>query len=239
MSHLPVFKRVLLKLSGEALMGDRSFGIDEEVVESIAIELKEVHELGVQTAIVIGGGNIIRGVAASASGIDRVTGDHMGMLGTVINGVALREALIRLDLDCRLMSAIDIPEVAEPFVRAHALRHFSKGRTLIFAAGIGNPFFTTDTCAALRGIELGADILLKATKVDGIYSSDPHTDRNAKRYDQLTFKEAIEQQLKVMDLTAMTMCMEQRLPVMVFEFKVSGNVRRVVEGQRIGTLVTN
>ena len=234
------YRRVVLKISGESFTKPGQSGIDPEALSHIAGEIADAAGAGTQLAVVVGGGNIIRGAALTKQEqIDQSTADFMGMLGTVINGVALREALIRLGRDCRLMSAIDIPAVAEPFVRAHALRHFSKGRTLIFAAGIGNPFFTTDTCAALRGIELGADILLKATKVDGVYSSDPHTDRNAKRYDQLTFREAIEQQLRVMDLTALTMCMEQRLPVMVFEFKVSGNVRRVVEGQRIGTLVTN
>ena len=237
---MPRYRRVVLKISGESFAGPRQYGIDPNQLSLIAGQIAEAAGDGTQMAVVVGGGNIIRGSSlAQEKQIDQSTADYMGMLATVINGMALRETLTGLGRDCRLMSAIDIPAVAEPFVRARALRHFEKGRILVLAAGTGNPFFTTDSCAALRGTELGADILLKATKVDGVYSSDPHRDRGAKRYDRLTFSEAIEKKLGVMDLTALTMCMEQDLPVIVFDFKVPGNIRRVVQGEQIGTEITN
>jgi len=236
----PSYRRVVLKISGEGFCKPGEFGIDPDELRFIATEIASAVGAGSQIAVVVGGGNIIRGgVLAREGRIDQSTADYMGMLGTVINGLALREALESLGHAARLMSAIDIPAVAEPFIRGRALRHFEKGRTLILAAGTGNPFFTTDTCAALRGTELGADILLKATKVDGVYTADPKKDSTASRYDQLTFAEAVEKQLGVMDLTAMTMCMERKLPVMVFDFKQSGNIRRVVAGEEIGTLITN
>ncbi len=237
---MPRYRRVVLKISGESFAGPRQYGIDPKELSLVAGQIAEAASDGTQLAVVVGGGNIIRGSSlAQEKQIDRSTADYMGMLATVINGMALRETLTGMGQDCRLMSAIDIPAVAEPFVRARALRHFEKGRILVLAAGTGNPFFTTDSCAALRGTELGADILLKATKVDGVYSSDPHRNRDAKRYDRLTFSEAIEKKLGVMDLTALTMCMEQDLPVIVFDFKVPGNIRRVVQGEPIGTEITN
>ena len=237
---MPRYRRVVLKISGESFAGPRQYGIDPKELSLVAGQIAEAASDGTQLAVVVGGGNIIRGSSlAQEKQIDQSTADYMGMLATVINGMALRETLTGMGQDCRLMSAIDIPAVAEPFVRARALRHFEKGRILVLAAGTGNPFFTTDSCAALRGTELGADILLKATKVDGVYSSDPHRNRDAKRYDRLTFSEAIEKKLGVMDLTALTMCMEQDLPVIVFDFKVPGNIRRVVQGERIGTEITN
>ena len=237
---MPRYRRVVLKISGESFAGPRQYGIDPKELSLVAGQIAEAASDGTQLAVVVGGGNIIRGSSlAQEKQIDQSTADYMGMLATVINGMALRETLTGMGQDCRLMSAIDIPAVAEPFVRARALRHFEKGRILVLAAGTGNPFFTTDSCAALRGTELGADILLKATKVDGVYSSDPHRNPDAKRYDRLTFSEAIEKKLGVMDLTALTMCMEQDLPVIVFDFKVPGNIRRVVQGEPIGTEITN
>ncbi len=237
---MPRYRRVVLKISGESFAGPGQYGIDPKELSLVAGQIAEAAGDGTQLAVVVGGGNIIRGSSlAQEKQIDQSTADYMGMLATVINGMALRETLTGLGRDCRLMSAIDIPAVAEPFVRARALRHFEKGRILVLAAGTGNPFFTTDSCAALRGTELGADILLKATKVDGVYSSDPHRNQDAKRYDRLTFSEAIEKKLGVMDLTALTMCMEQDLPVIVFDFKVPGNIRRVVQGEQIGTEITN
>ncbi|MBT8486089.1 MAG: UMP kinase [Phycisphaerales bacterium] len=234
------YRRVVLKISGESFAKPGEFGVDPEELALIAQEIADAAATGAELAVVIGGGNIIRGAAlASAGQIDQSTADYMGMLGTVINGLALREALNGLGRRARLMSAIDIPAVAEPFIRARALRHFEKGRVLILAAGTGNPFFTTDTCAALRGTELGVDILLKATKVDGVYTADPKTDPTARRYDRLTFAEAVERQLGVMDLTALTMCMERKLPVIVFDYKEKGNIRRVVSGEPLGTLITS
>ncbi len=237
---MPRYRRVILKISGESFAKPGQFGIDPEELAVIANEIAEAAKVGSEVAVVVGGGNMIRGAELAREGqIDQSTADYMGMLGTVINGMALKVALENLGQPTRLMSAIDIPAVAEPFIRARALRHFEKGRVLILAAGTGNPFFTTDSCASLRGIELNADILLKATKVDGVYTSDPKTDPAAKRFDRLTFAEAMERQLKVMDLTALAMCMEHDLPVMVFEFKRPGNIRRVVQGENLGTLVTN
>ena len=233
------YKRILLKLSGEALQGDQGYGICPKVLDSIALQVKEVWELGVEIAIVIGGGNIFRGLKASSSGMDRATADYMGMLGTVINALALKEAIEKHGRPARVMSALDIESVAEPFIRARALRHFDKGRVLILAAGTGNPFFTTDTCASLRAIELDADILLKATNVDGVYDADPNLVEDATRFERLTFAEAINKQLGVMDLTALSMCMEHDLPVVVFNFKTDGNICRVISGESIGTIVTN
>ena len=232
------YSRVVLKISGEGFTKPGQFGIDQEELAIIAREIADAAGQGIEVAVVVGGGNIIRGnELAEASQIHQATADYMGMLGTVINGLALKESLERLGQPTRLMSAIDIPAVAEPFIRGRAMRHFEKGRVLVLAAGTGNPFFTTDTCAALRGTELNADILLKATKVDGVYTSDPKKDPSAIRYDRLTFAEAVEKQLGVMDLTALTMCMERDLPVIVFNFKVPGNIRRVVAGEHIGTLI--
>ncbi len=237
MSQRPVFKRVLLKLSGEALMGDQSFGIDEAVVERIAIELKEVHELGVEMAIVIGGGNIIRGVAASAQGIDRVTGDHMGMLGTVINALALQDALEKVGVRTRVQTAIDIRAVAEPFIRRRAERHLVKGRLVIFAAGTGNPFFTTDSAAALRANEIHAEIVLKATSVDGVYSADPKLDPDAVLLADLSYQDVLEKNLRIMDAAAISLCRDNGIPIIVFKLMEAGNIRRVVCGEEIGSRV--
>ena len=234
------YRRVVLKISGESFTKPGESGIDPAELGAIAQEIAAATANGTQLAVVVGGGNIIRGSTLAEQGwVDQSTADYMGMLATVINGMALRESLNELGLDVRLLTAIDIPAVGERFIRARALRHFEKGRSLVPAAGTGNPFFTTDTCAALRGAELNADVLLKATKVDGVYSADPMQDTSAQRYEKLTFSEAVEKQLRVMDLTALTMCMEHDLPVVVFDFKTPGNIRRVVAGERIGTLVTN
>lgn len=236
----PRHRRVVLKISGEGFAKPGQFGIDTEELGVIAREIAEAADVGAEIAVVVGGGNIIRGAVLAKHGqIDQSTADYMGMLGTVINGLALKEALEKLGRPARLMSAIEIAAVSEKFIRARALRHFEKRRVLVLAAGTGNPFFTTDTCAALRGIELNADILLKGTKVDGVYTADPKKDPEAKRYDRLTFADAVRDKLGVMDLTALTMCMEHHLPVMVFDFKVAGNIRRVVSGEDLGTLVTN
>ncbi len=234
------YRRVVLKISGEGFTKPGQFGIDPEELGAISREIADATSAGVEMAIVVGGGNIIRGGELAKNGqIDPSTADYMGMLGTVINALALREALERLGQPTRLMSAIEIAAVSERFIRARALRHFEKGRVLVLAAGTGNPFFTTDTCAALRGTELEADVLLKATKVDGVYSADPMTNPQAERYETLAFASAIDQKLGVMDLTALTMCMERDLPVVVFDFKKHGNIRRVVSGEQIGTLVHN
>ena len=236
----PRYRRVILKVSGESFSGPGQFGIDQQELGHIAHEIAEAADVGSQVGVVVGGGNFLRGSALAQRGqINQSTADYMGMLATIINGLALREALAGMGRDCRLMSAIDVPALGERFIRARALRHFEKGRLLVLAAGTGNPFFTTDTCAALRGAELGADILLKATKVDGVYSADPVTDPKAVRYAKLTFAEAIEQQLGIMDLTAQTMCMENNLPVIVFDFKTPGNIRRVIAGEDVGTLISN
>ena len=233
-------RRVVLKISGESFAAEGSLGIGPEQLQHIASEIVSAAVDGVQIAVVVGGGNIIRGAAlAKAGSIDQSTADYMGMLGTVINGVALKEAIQRIGRDARTMSAINLPAVAEPFIKARANRHLQKGRIVILVAGTGNPFFTTDTCASLRAIELGADALLKATKVDGIYSADPKKDPTATKFDQLSYNQVIEQKLGVMDLTALTMCMEHDLPVQVFDFHQSGNIRRVVAGEHLGTLVTS
>ncbi len=233
----PAYARVLVKLSGEALMGSQSFGIDEAVVSTIADEIREVHALGVGIAIVVGGGNIIRGLAASHRGIDRVTGDYMGMLATVINGLALQDAMEKRGVPTRVQTAIDIREVAEPFIRRRALRHLEKGRAVIFAAGTGNPYFTTDSAAALRANEIHADILLKATKVDGLYSADPEKDPNAVLLPEVTYQEILEKDLKVMDTAAISLCRDNSIPIAIFDMMTPGNIRRVVCGERVGSTV--
>jgi uridylate kinase len=239
MSSSKVAQRLVLKISGESLSPVGQLGIDTQELKVIAGEIASACELGGQIAVVVGGGNIIRGARMAKDGVvHQSTADYMGMLGTVINGLALKEALEGIGRPARVMSAINVPAVAEPFIRGRAIRHLEKGRVIILVAGTGNPFFTTDTCASLRAIELNASVLLKATKVDGIYTADPKKDPKATRYDHITFGEAIEKKLGVMDLTALTMCMEHDLPVCVFDYKAAGNIRRVVAGERIGTLVT-
>ncbi len=234
---VPKYKRVLLKLSGESLMGDKGFGIDPEVVLRIASEIKDVHSLGVEIAIVIGGGNIFRGLAASAQGFDRVSADHMGMLATVINALALQDALEKMDLFTRVQSAIEMRQVAEMFIRRRAMRHLEKRRVVIFAAGTGNPYFSTDTTAALRAMEIKADVILKATKVDGIYNADPVKVKDARLYPTISYIEVLTQQLGVMDSTAISLCMNNRLPIIVFNIKAYGNIKRVILGEKIGSLV--
>jgi uridylate kinase len=238
MSEQPVYHRILLKLSGEALMGDQRFGIAPEVVARLADEIREVHGLGVQTAIVLGGGNIIRGVSAAAQGIDRVAGDHMGLLATVINGLALQDALEKRGVTTRLMSAVEIRQIAEPFIRRRAIRHLEKGRVVLFVGGTGNPFFTTDSAAALRANEIHADVLLKATKVDGVYDANPDKDPNAQFLKTLTYRQALEAGLQVMDAAAVALCMENGIPIKVFNMKVKGNIQRVIQGDNIGSLVS-
>jgi uridylate kinase len=235
--RFPVFERVVLKLSGEALLGDATYGIDHGTVRRIAEQLRHVHERGVQMAIVVGGGNIVRGMEAAVDGLDRVTGDYMGMLATVINALALRDAIERLDIQCRLQSAIAMQQVAEPFIPRRAIRHLEKGRIVILAAGTGNPFFTTDTTAALRAAEIGADALLKATKVDGIYTADPLKDANAERLPHLNYLEVLNRGLTIMDSTALTLCMDNRMPIIVFDLLTEGNIERVILGDPIGTRV--
>jgi uridylate kinase len=234
----PIYRRILVKLSGEALMGDKPYGIDPAVTSQIAREIGELQAIGVETAIVIGGGNIFRGLAASARGMDRATGDYMGMLATVINALALQDALEQQSIVTRVMSAIEMRAVAEPFIRRRAMRHLEKGRALIFAAGTGNPYFTTDTAAALRAMEIKADVIMKATKVDGIYTADPLQDPNARRYDRISYLEVLEQRLEVMDATAISLCMDNRLPILVFDLRTAGNLRRAVLGESIGSTVT-
>jgi uridylate kinase len=236
-SGSPVYGRILLKLSGEALMGSQPFGIDEKVVSAIADEVRDVHTLGVEIAIVVGGGNIIRGLAASHRGIDRVTGDHMGMLATVINALALQDALEKRGVPTRVQSAIDINTVAEPFIRRRAIRHLEKKRAVIFAAGTGNPYFTTDSAAALRANEIHAEILLKATKVDGLYTADPKKDPDATLLREVTYQEVIEKSLEVMDTAAIALCRDNKLPIGIFEMMTPGNIRRVVCGERLGSIV--
>jgi uridylate kinase len=229
----------MLKLSGEALMGTESFGIDEKVVARIADQLAEVHALGVELAVVVGGGNIIRGLAASHRGIDRVTGDYMGMLATVINALALQDAMEKRSVATRVQTAIDIREVAEPFIRRRAIRHLEKGRMVIFAAGTGNPFFTTDSAAALRAAEIHADILLKGTQVEGIYTRDPKTDPSARLLTEVTYQEVLERDLRVMDAAAISLCRENSIPISVFDLSGEQNLRRVVCGERVGSMVRN
>ncbi len=232
------YSRVLLKLSGEALMGDGTYGIDPDVATRIASEVADIQSLGVQTAIVIGGGNIFRGVAAGARGMDRSTADYMGMLATVMNALALQDALEQLDVPTRVLSAIEMRAVAEPFIRRRAIRHLEKGRVVIFAAGTGNPYFTTDTAAALRAMEVKAEVILKATKVDGIYTADPVTDAAATRYDAISYLQVLQDRLQVMDATAISLCMDNKLPIVVFNLRTPGNVRRVVTGEAVGTTVS-
>jgi uridylate kinase len=238
-SPSPIYKRVLLKLSGEALMGEQQFGIDPAVATRIAKDIGEIQSLGVETAIVIGGGNIFRGLAASARGMDRATGDYMGMLATVINALALQDALEQQDIVTRVVTAIEMRAVAEPFIRRRAIRHLEKGRVVIFAAGTGNPYFTTDTAAALRAMEIKAEVILKGTKVDGVYTADPMIDPDATKYQSISYFQVLERQLKVMDATAISLCMDNRLPIVVFNLRQQGNIRRVVLGEPIGTTVTN
>jgi uridylate kinase len=234
----PTYRRILVKLSGEALMGDKPYGIDPAVTTGIARDIGELQGLGVETAIVIGGGNIFRGLAASARGMDRATGDYMGMLATVINALALQDALESQNIVTRVMSAIEMRAVAEPFIRRRAIRHLEKGRAVIFAAGTGNPYFTTDTAAALRAMEIKADVIMKATKVDGIYSADPLKDPTARRYDRISYLQVLEQRLEVMDATAISLCMDNRLPILVFDLRTAGNLRRAVLGEPVGSTVT-
>jgi uridylate kinase len=238
MSARPVYHRILLKISGEALMGERSFGIDPDVVARIADEIREVHELGVETAVVVGGGNIIRGLAAAAQGIDRVAGDHMGLLATVINGLALLDALEKRHVTTRLMSAVEVRQIAEPFIRRRAVRHLEKRRVVLFVGGTGNPFFTTDSAAALRANEIKADVLLKATRVDGVYDANPEIDPNAKFLRTVSYRQALEAGLQVMDAAAIALCMENGIPIKVFNMGVRGNILRVVTGENIGSLVS-
>jgi len=232
-----VYKRVLLKISGEALMGEQNYGIDVEVARTVAEELKGIHERGVQVAVVVGGGNIFRGVSKSAGKMDRSAADYIGMLATVMNAVVLQDALEKVGVNTRVMSAIDIPQLAEPFIRRRAVRHLEKNRVVIFAAGTGNPYFTTDSAAALRALEIKANIILKATKVEGVYSADPMLDSSATRYDCITYQEVLERQLKVMDASAISLCMDNNLPIIVFNMRQPGNIGRVVAGENVGTKV--
>ena len=233
----PVYKRVLLKLSGEALMGDQQYGVDPKVVAQIADDVNEIQRLGVETAIVIGGGNIFRGLAASARGMDRATADYMGMLATVINGLALQDALEQAEVLTRVVTAIEMRAVAEPFIRRRAVRHLEKGRVVVFAAGTGNPYFTTDTAAALRAMEIKADVILKGTKVDGVYTADPMLDKTATKYASISYLQVLERQLRVMDATAISLCMDNKLPIVVFNMQEPGSIRRVVMGEPVGTTV--
>ena len=234
---IPAFKRILLKLSGEALAAGQGFGVDNNRVHEIAAEIAEVHQLDVQIAIVVGGGNFFRGVAEQAQHMDRVAADHMGMLATVINSLALQDALEKLGVQTRVMSAIEMHEVAEPFIRRRAIRHMEKGRVVVFAAGTGNPYFSTDTAASLRAMEIHADAILKATKVDGIYTADPMKDKEATRFEKITYMDILRLGLKVMDATAIAMCQENQLPIVVFDLNKHGNIRRVVMGENVGSLV--
>jgi uridylate kinase len=233
----PQFNRVLLKLSGEALMGKQGFGIDPEIVAGIASEVKEVHSLGVEIAIVIGGGNIFRGLAASSKGFDRVSADHMGMLGTVMNALALQDALEQIDVHTRVQSAIEMRQVAEMFIRRRAIRHLEKRRVVIFAAGTGNPYFSTDTTAALRAMEIKAKVILKATKVDGIYDADPEKVKDAKFFPEISYIDVLTQGLGVMDTTAISLCMDNKVPIIVFNLRTKGNIKRVILGEKIGSRV--
>ena len=233
----PTYKRILLKLSGEALMGEKQYGIDPAVTMQIAHDVHEVQTLGVETAIVIGGGNLFRGLAASARGMDRATADSMGMLATVINALALQDALEQIGVVTRIATAIEMRAVAEPFIRRRAVRHLEKGRVVVLAAGTGNPYFTTDTAAALRAMEMRAEVILKGTKVDGVYSADPMIDKTATRYDTISYLEVLEKRLTVMDATAISLCMDNKLPIIVFSLRQAGNLRRVIMGEPVGTTV--
>ena len=232
------YRRVLLKISGEALMGEQNYGIDVNVARSVAEELKAVHKLGVQVAVVVGGGNIFRGVSKSAGNMDRSSADYIGMLATVMNAVVLQDALEKVEVQTRVMSAIDIPQLAEPFIRRRAIRHLEKERVVIFAAGTGNPYFTTDSAAALRALEIKADVIMKATKVDGVYSADPMTDATAELFNEISYRQVLERQLRVMDASAISLCMDNNLPIIVFNMREAGNITRVVTGERgVGTKV--
>ena len=233
----PFYKKILLKLSGEALMGDQEFGISSDVITSYAKQIKEIVDLGVEVSIVIGGGNIFRGLSGAAQGVDRVTGDHMGMLATVINSLALQNSIEKLGVPTRVQTAIEMPKVAEPFIKRRAQRHLEKGRVVIFGAGTGNPYFTTDTAAALRAIEMETDVVIKATKVDGIYDKDPVKYPDAKKYETVTYNEVLAKDLKVMDATAISLCRENKLPIIVFNSLDEGNLKKVVMGEHIGTTV--
>jgi len=235
----PRYKRIVLKISGEVLTGERDYGIDPEVILQIAQEIKEVAGLGLEVAIVIGGGNIFRGVAASSKGMDRASADYMGMLATVLNGLALQNALEKIDVHTRVQTAIEMREIAEPYIRRRAMRHLEKGRVVIFAAGTGNPFFTTDTASALRAVEIGANVLLKGTRVDGVYNADPEKDPKAKKFNKILFDEAIALRLKIMDSTAFTMCRENNMPIIVFDMNKKGNLAKVLKGTKTGTLICN
>ncbi|OJW99462.1 MAG: UMP kinase [Bacteroidetes bacterium 43-93] len=236
---LPKYNRVLLKLSGESLMGDRNYGIDPKMLEQYAYDIKAINDLGVQVAVVIGGGNIYRGMNEMETGIERAQGDYMGMLATVINGMALQASLEKIGVKTRLQSAIKMEQVAEPYIRRRAMRHLEKGRVVIFGAGTGNPYFTTDTAGSLRAIEINADVILKGTRVDGIYTADPEKDLTATRFDKLSFTEVISKGLKVMDMTAFTLCQENNLPIIVFDMNTTGNLLNVISGKAVGTLVSN
>jgi uridylate kinase len=238
-SGRPAYRRIVLKLSGEALAGSQGYGIDPPMLERVAAEVREVTGLGVQVAIVIGGGNIFRGIAASASGMDRATADYMGMLATVINALALQDSLEKVGLQTRVLSAIEMRAVAEPYIRRRAMRHLEKGRVVIFAAGTGNPFFTTDTAGALRAVEIGADAIMKATKVDGVYSADPKLDKSAQRLERLTYIEVLNRGLQVMDAAAISLCMDNKLPIIVFDLTRSGNIKRIVLGEPVGSIVSS
>ncbi len=234
----PAYKRILLKLSGEALAAEQGFGVDNERIHEIAAEIRDVHHLGVEIAIVVGGGNFFRGVADQAKEMDRVSADHMGMLATVINALALQDALEKQDIHTRVMSAIEMNQVAEPFIRRRAIRHLEKGRVVVFAAGTGNPYFSTDTAASLRAMEIKADAILKATKVDGIYDADPMKVQDATKFEQISYIEVLKQGLRVMDATAISLCRENNLPIIIFNLNTHGNIQRVVLGERVGSLVT-
>ena len=233
----PFYKKILLKLSGEALMGEQEFGISSDVITSYAKQIKEISDLGVEVSIVIGGGNIFRGISGAAQGVDRVTGDHMGMLATVINSLALQNSIEKLGVPTRVQTAIEMPKVAEPFIKRRAQRHLEKGRVVIFGAGTGNPYFTTDTAAALRAIEMETDVVIKATKVDGIYDKDPEKYPDAKKYETVTYNEVLAKDLKVMDATAISLCRENKLPIIVFNSLDEGNLKKVIMGEHIGTTV--
>ncbi len=234
---VPRYRRIMLKLSGEALMGTRSYGIDADVISDIAQEIEDVHQMGVEVAVVIGGGNIFRGIEASAKGMDRATADYIGMLATVLNALTLQDALEKKGVYTRVISAIEMKELCEPYIRRRAVRHLEKGRVVIFAAGTGNPYFTTDTAASLRAMEIHAEVILKATKVDGVYDKDPMRDPTARKYEELTYLDVLRMGLKVMDATAVTLCMDNRLPIIVFSIKEKGNILKILRNEKVGTLV--
>jgi len=231
------YKRILLKLSGEALLGDKEFGIEPEVIKNIALEIKEIQEMGAETAIVIGGGNIFRGITGISYGMDRVSADNMGMVATIINALALQDALEKEGIQTRIQTAIEMKELAEPYIRRRALRHLEKGRVVIFAGGTGNPYFTTDTAASLRANEMGAEVILKATKVDGVYSSDPMIEKNATKFTSLSYLDIIKKGLKIIDSTAVSLCMDNNIPIVIFNLSKKGNIKRILLGKKVGTLV--